>query len=126
MYEVFVETHFSGAHRLRNYNGACEFLHGHNWEVRITCRSRELDSIGLAIDFKTLKKHMNEVTDKLDHVDLNELFTEEIGNPSAENIAKFIFEEMNERIKAENTPAWIHRVDIWETPGNCASYFEEA
>ncbi|MBT4131733.1 MAG: 6-carboxytetrahydropterin synthase QueD [Candidatus Marinimicrobia bacterium] len=125
MYEVFTETHFSSAHRLRNYNGACEFLHGHNWQVKITTRSRELDKIGLSIDFKILKNHMKDVTDRLDHVDLNTIFTEEIGNPSAENIAKYIFDEMDALIKAEDTPAFMYRVDVWETPGNCASYFEE-
>ncbi len=126
MYEVFTETHFSGAHRLRDYNGACEFLHGHNWDVKVTVRSRELDKIGLAIDFKILKKHVNVIADRLDHVDLNDIFTEEVGNPSAENIAKYIYDEMKVRIAKEDTPAFMHRVDIWETQGNCASYFEEA
>ena len=125
MFEVFTETHFSSAHRLRNYDGACENLHGHNWDVKITVRATELDKIGIAIDFKILKMHIKEVTDRLDHIDLNEIFTEEVGNPSAENIAKYIFEEMKERIAKENTSAYMYRVDVWETKGNCASYFEE-
>ncbi len=125
MYEVFTETHFSAAHRLRNYNGACEHLHGHNWDVRVTVKAEELDDIGIAIDFKLLKKAVKEIVDgRLDHTDLNVIFDEESGNPSAENIAKYIYTEIAPLIKAENTAASISRVDVWETPGNCASYYE--
>ncbi len=126
MYEVFTETHFCGAHRLRNYNGACENLHGHNWEVRVTVRSETLNDIGLAIDFKIVKKNINVIMDRLDHEDLNEIFTEEVGNPSAENIAKYIYDEMKEVIAKEEGDAFMYKVQVWETPGNCASYFELA
>ncbi len=126
MYEVFTEKNFCGAHRLRNYNGACENLHGHNWEVRVTVRSETLNDIGLAIDFKVVKKNLNVILDRLDHTDLNDTFTEEVGNPSAENLAKHIFDELKISIAKEDGDAFMYRVDIWETPGNCASYFEHA
>ncbi len=127
MFEVFHETHFAGAHRLRNYNGACENLHGHNWKVRATVRATELDDISIAIDFKTLKKHVNSILDRLDHTYLNEtIFTEEYGNPSSENIARYIYGQLKPMIASEDGSAYIWRVDIWETPGNCASYYEQA
>ena len=124
MYEVFTETHFCGAHRLRNYNGACENLHGHNWKVKATVRSEKLDEIGLAIDFKVLKKNLNVILDELDHTDLNDTFTEDKGNPSAENIAKYIYDRLSLTINNINESANVYRIDIWETPGNCASYYE--
>ncbi len=126
MYEVFTEKNFCGANRLRNQNGACENLHGHNWEVRVTVRSETLNDIGLAIDFKVVKKNLNVILDRLDHTDLNDMFTEEVGNPSAENLAKYIFDELKISIAKEDGDAFMYRVDIWETPGNCASYFEHA
>ena len=127
MFEVFHETHFAGAHRLRNYDGACENLHGHNWKVRATIRSKVLNDVGIAVDFKILKKCVNIILDRLDHTYLNEtIFTEEYGNPSSENIAKYIYGELKPLLLLEEKNAEVYRVDIWETPGNCASYFEHA
>lgn len=123
MYEIFTEMHISAAHHLRGYNGACANLHGHNWEIRATVRAEELDEIGIAVDFKVLKKALHEIVDPLDHADLNDTFTEEVGNPTAENIARYIFEKLGPKIEAVNSTAQVSRIDIWETPGNCASYF---
>ena len=120
MFEVSTEVNFAAAHHLREYCGACENVHGHNWLVRASVRSENLNPIGLAIDFKDLKIHLKEVLEKLDHNDLNTVFTEELGNPSSENIAKYIYTELSKLIKN----AQVYRVDVWETPGNCASYFE--
>ena len=122
MFEISSEINFAAAHHLREYCGSCENLHGHNWLVRATVRAKELNSIGLAIDFKILKKHLKTVADKLDHVDLNTIFTKE--NPSSENIAKYIYVELSKFLKEENPQISVYRIDVWETPGNCASYFE--
>ncbi|MGM0443884.1 MAG: 6-carboxytetrahydropterin synthase QueD [Fibrobacterota bacterium] len=127
MYEVFTEKHFSAAHYLRNYDGACENLHGHNWQVRTTVRTEKLDDIGLAVDFKVLKKNLNAILDTLDHTCVNDtVFTEEFGNPSSENMCRYIFEELKKELAKTHPHVRMYRVDIWETPGNCASYFEQA
>ncbi|MCL1947369.1 MAG: 6-carboxytetrahydropterin synthase QueD [Chitinivibrionia bacterium] len=122
MFEISSEINFAAAHHLREYCGSCENLHGHNWLVRATVRAKELDKIGLALDFKILKKHLKIVVDKLDHVDLNTIFTEE--NPSSENIAKYIYFELSKLFSVDNPQVFVFRIDVWETPGNCASYFE--
>jgi len=122
MFEVSTEINFAAAHHLREYCGACENVHGHNWLVRATVRALELDKIGLAIDFKILKKHIKLIVDKLDHTDLNLIFDEKLGNPSSENIAKYIFNELEKSLKPEFPQILVYRIDVCETTGNCASY----
>ena len=123
MYEIRSEMNFSAAHHLLNYDGPCENVHGHNWLVRATVRCRELDEIGLGIDFKFLKRGLKGVLDKLDHSDLNTLFTSAKGNPSSENIACYIHLELGKLLN--DGRVWVYRVDVFETPGNCASSFDE-
>jgi len=124
MFEVSTEINFASAHHLRGYCGACENVHGHNWLVRAAVRTNQLDKIGLAIDFKILKKNLKSIADKLDHTDLNLIFDEKLGNPSSENIAKYIFNELARLLKPDYPQISVARIDVWETPGNCASYFE--
>ena len=121
MFEISSEMHFSAAHHLNNYNGPCENVHGHNWLVSATVRCNQLNAIGIGIDFKMLKRHLKEVLDTLDHADLNCLFDKLGINPSSENIARFVFDEIAKRLVEPNCS--MHRVDVYETPGNCASYF---
>ena len=123
MYEVFTEMHFSASHHLRNYQGDCAKVHGHNWQVRATAQAPSLNELGIAVDFKALKRHLHAVVDPLDHEDLNSVFTDDFGNPTAENIARYIYEELAPLIAKEEGSATLTRIDIWETPGNCASYF---
>lgn len=118
MFEVKVETHFSSAHHLLNYKGKCENMHGHNWKVEVTACGENLDSSNILIDFKVLKKAVNEVVDYLDHKDLNEIEEFRGQSPSSEFISKFIYKKLKENIKE------ISRVDVWETPTSRASYFE--
>ena len=95
MYQVTVEDTFAAGHYLRNYRGKCENPHGHNYKVRITLQGKELDKAGLLLDFKELKQVMKPVIDRLDHRMINEIapFTEL--NPSAENLARYFFDETN-------------------------------
>ena len=125
IYEVRTEYHFSSAHKLLGYDGPCENLHGHNWHVRATVRCEKLNEIGLAIDFKKLKGALKQICDSLDHTDLNTMFEGPLNNPSSENIAKFISDEIAKKIVDEPT-CRIHRVDVFETAGNCASYLADA
>ena len=119
MFEVKIETSFSSAHHLLNYKGKCENMHGHNWKVEVTARGEKLDNSNILIDFKNLKKEVNEIIEYLDHKDLNELKEFQNESPSSEFIAKYIYIKAKEKFKE------IQRVDIWETPTSRASYFEE-
>jgi 6-pyruvoyltetrahydropterin/6-carboxytetrahydropterin synthase len=118
MFTVRAEASFSAAHFLSRYHGKCENLHGHNYRVRVTARGKTLDAGGMLIDFGVLKKALRGVTEKMDHVTLNDLPAFSDGNPSAENIAKFVYERMH----AELPAADISRVEVFETDSNKATY----
>lgn len=94
MFDIFIKTHFAGAHHLRDYPGDCENPHGHNWKIKVTVKATELDKLGMGIDFKVLKNIVKEAVDKLDHRDLNNLPAFREKNPSSENIAKYLFAEL--------------------------------
>ncbi len=123
MYELKIEDAFAAAHNLREYQGQCEDLHGHNWKVEVVVQADRLDHIGLAIDFKELKNATDAVLSTLDHTYLNEhpAFREQ--NPSSELIAKFIFEELARRVDREGL--WVARVTAWESEKACASYLRD-
>ena len=123
MFDITTESSFSAAHYLREYHGPCENPHGHNWLVRATVRCREVDSIGIGIDFKVLKSHLKQVLEEFDHCDLNQIF-EGKENPSSENIARRIFRRLSESIPAGQNECRVVRVEVFETPGNSTSYFE--
>jgi 6-pyruvoyltetrahydropterin/6-carboxytetrahydropterin synthase len=125
MFEVTVEDTFPAGHFLRNYKGKCENPHGHNYKVRVTLQGKELDKSGLLLDFKDLKEVMRPTVDRLDHQMLNELEPFTTLNPSAENLAKYFFDETNRQLKsATNGRVWVKDVTIWETDTTTATYFE--
>lgn len=121
MYDIFIDTHFAGAHHLRDYPGDCEHPHGHNWKVKVTVRATELDQYGMGIDFTVLKKIVKEVIDKLDHHDLNTLpyFLEK--NPSSEHIAEFIYDEVKSRLSSDSYA--IYSVSVLETDTQGLTYY---
>ncbi len=118
MFEVKIETSFSAAHHLLNYKGNCENQHGHNWKVEVYVRGCELDKSNILVDFKVLKKTVNEIIDYLDHKDINELEEFREVSPSSEIISKFIYQKTKEKIPG------VSRVNVWETPTSRASYWE--
>ena len=120
MYEVTIETHFSSAHRLREYNGECERLHGHNWRVKVSVASEELNDLGMVIDFKDLKKETKVLMDKFDHQYLNEVPPFDKLNPTTENMAKLLFDELSKSVNTASRR--ISKVIIWESPTSSASY----
>lgn len=122
MYELTIKTDFAAAHNLRGYDGACERLHGHNWQVEVEVRAEKLDELDMAVDFKVIKGATAEVMDKLDHHYLNEVPPFDKLNPSAENIAKYIFDEVGERINDGNVI--VHLVRVWESEKAAAAYYE--
>jgi len=125
MYEVTVEAGFSSGHYLRNYRGKCENPHGHNYKVRVTLAGAELDSTGLLLDFKLLKQVLSPVIDRLDHQMLNELEPFTLLNPSAENLARYFYDQTNAQLAAM-TEGRVRVKDctIWETDSTTATYFE--
>jgi 6-pyruvoyltetrahydropterin/6-carboxytetrahydropterin synthase len=117
MYEVIVEQTFAAAHALRNYHGSCEKTHGHNFKVEVTVAGKTVDEAGMMLDFLDLKRYMNQVVMRLDHTFLNEIEPFTTISPSAENIAKHIFEELGKL-------APVSRVRVWETNEMSAVYYE--
>jgi 6-pyruvoyltetrahydropterin/6-carboxytetrahydropterin synthase len=120
MFEVNIIKSFSAAHWLANIGGKCEELHGHNFKVEVTVAAPDLNSSGLLIDFREVKKWLTEILDKLDHQQLNEL-KQFIGiNPSAENIAQHIFQEMEKKIKPSVVE--VIQVKVWESENASVTY----
>lgn len=125
MYEVRVVSDFSAAHFLKDYNGKCEALHGHNYRVYAYVRGAKLDAGGMLIDFAALKSALRNVCGALDHTNLNdmEVFTQ---NPSAERIARYIFDALTDALPSLKKNAggsqYLYRVDVFETDSNRASY----
>ena len=125
MFEVTVEDSFAAGHYLRNYKGKCENPHGHNYKVRVTLEGQDLDKAGLLLDFKDLKDVMKHVIDRLDHQMINEIEPFKVLNPSAENLAKYFYDETNSRLKqTTNGRVHVRDVTVYETDTTTATYFE--
>lgn len=123
MFEVYVKTRFSAAHSLKGYPGDCARVHGHNWVVEVFVQCKELDEIGIGIDFRDIKQAVKDVLEGLDHFHLNELPAFRDVNPSSENISRFIYTELSKKLNSE--AAKVSKVKVCETPGAGASYWEE-
>jgi 6-pyruvoyltetrahydropterin/6-carboxytetrahydropterin synthase len=121
MFDIFIDTHFAGAHHLREYPGDCEKPHGHNWKVKVTVRATELDRYGMGIDFKVLKKIVKEIIDKLDHNDLNTLPYFQDKNPSSEHISRFIFDNVSSQLSNDHYS--LHSVTVLETDTQGLTYY---
>jgi 6-pyruvoyltetrahydropterin/6-carboxytetrahydropterin synthase len=122
MYEVSVDESFAAAHNLRNYKGKCEDLHGHNYKVRVVLAGEELDATGLLYDFVHLKRVIQGVIRSLDHKYLNELPPFDRLNPSAENIARHIYDETSKNLHETPNGAGIASITVWETDITAATY----
>ncbi|MDP3143309.1 MAG: 6-carboxytetrahydropterin synthase QueD [Candidatus Omnitrophota bacterium] len=120
MFELNIKKEFSAAHRLREYQGQCEALHGHNWEVEVLVAAGKLNKIGMAADFKDIKNCLNEILEDLDHSYLNELPYFEKHNPTSENIAKYIFDKLKPEVAKLKVK--LTKVTVWESDNANASY----
>jgi 6-pyruvoyltetrahydropterin/6-carboxytetrahydropterin synthase len=116
MYSLKVQGTFSSAHNLRGYKGKCEDLHGHNWLVEISVKSSRLDNIGMVLDFKFLKKKLNVCLESMDHKYLNKLVYFKKINPTSENIAKYIYDQLKSSIPL------LSCVTVWENSTSSATY----
>ena len=116
MFELSVEGYFSAAHQVKGYSGDCADLHGHTYKVRVRVRVEKLDKLGMAVDFRSIKKHLDELLDGLDHKNLNTMPFFEKHSATAEYVAKYFYDKMKEEI--DN----IASVTVWEGPNYSVTY----
>jgi 6-pyruvoyltetrahydropterin/6-carboxytetrahydropterin synthase len=124
MFEVEITASFSAAHRLREYHGKCEHLHGHNYKVLVAARSGTLGTGGMLIDFTLLKRAANTVLEKLDHTFLNEMPPFDKIEPSAENIAAYLFSQFADILGDKSD--LLYSVSVWESDTSRATYYRDA
>ncbi|MDO8567924.1 MAG: 6-carboxytetrahydropterin synthase QueD [Dehalococcoidales bacterium] len=120
MYEIAVQAHIDAAHYLRGYKGKCEALHGHRFEIVARVKATKLDNIGIAYDFAELKRHMADILAKFDHTCLNDVPPFDRINPSSENIAAKIYEEL--KGKLTGAPLSVAAIEVWESPVTRVTY----
>ena len=122
MFELTVKAEFEAAHQINGYKGKCQRLHGHNWAVEAIVEGRELDELGMLVDFKILKAELNIVLDELDHRYLNELPIFATKNPTAENLARYVFDSLSESKIFKNSTARLKAIRVYESPRSCVTY----
>jgi 6-pyruvoyltetrahydropterin/6-carboxytetrahydropterin synthase len=123
MFKLKVQDYFSSAHYLKDYKGACEKIHGHNWKVELIVEGSELNSSDILIDFAILKKILKEVLSELDHKLLNEIPYFENINPSSERLAEYIFKKVKEKLSSYPNVK-VKEVTVFETEKAGATYYE--
>jgi len=122
-YTLKVVSDFASAHTLRDYPGACSRMHGHNWKVEAEVTATQLDNVGMGIDFKKIKSAVKELTDVLDHRYLNEIEPFDSINPTAENIAAWLYKSLSEKLNNEHIQ--VSAITLWETERACVRFTEE-
>ena len=122
MFELKILSQFAAAHQLREYEGGCEQLHGHNWKIEVRVCGEDLEDNGLLIDFRLIKTATKTALDSLDHKFLNDLDAFKTMNPSSENIARYIFRFLSRELNSERVR--VSMVTAWESDTACASYTE--
>ena len=122
-YEIYVTNHFSAAHALKGYPGDCARMHGHNWMTEVYVQCTKLDSIGIGLDFRDIKKAVSEVVESLDHCTLNDLPAFQTDNPTSEHIARYLYQAVGKKLN--NTHVRVSKVKVCETPEAGAFYWED-
>jgi len=122
-YTLKVVSDFASAHTLRDYPGACSRMHGHNWKVEAEVEASALDAVGMGIDFKAIRQQVREITDRLDHRYLNEIAPFDEINPTAENIAAFIFSGLSAALNDERIR--VRAITLWETERACVRFSDD-
>ncbi len=121
-YTLKIITEFASAHSLRDYPGECRYLHGHNWKVETEISAHKLDELGMVIDFKAVKSATKTITDRLDHRYLNDIKPFDKINPTAENIAAFLYQALSEKLN--NEVVKVKAITLWETERASVRYTE--
>ena len=119
MFTLSVDTTISAAHRLRDYKGSCARIHGHNWKIRLEVQSDIIDEIGIVVDFTTLGQYLQQVTGQFDHQLMNEISPFDELNPTAENLAKYIYDQVKKLLPSHIK---IKKVSVWETDHYVVTY----
>ena len=124
MFEVSVEYTFAAGHALRHYKGKCENVHGHNYRIQVTVEGERLNSIGLLVDFVAVKKALRAASDRLDHQFINDLEPFTVINPSAENMAKYFYDQLCDAVHPEPDQGLVRIscITVWETDTSIARY----
>lgn len=124
MFEVTVEHTFAAGHALREYKGKCENVHGHNYRIQVTVEGARLNRIGLLVDFVDLKRCVRATCERLDHQFLNDVEPFTTLNPSAENLAKYLYDEVAAMLdlSTSDPPVRISQVKVWETDTSIALF----
>lgn len=126
MYFVTKEFSICASHHLRNYVGACERLHGHNYKIQVTLCAEDLDKKGMVYDFKEIKRACKElIDDKYDHQNLNEVEPFMDINPTAENMASTFYYDLEKFLSNNSVPGTkvqVYSVKIWETDDSFAEF----
>lgn len=120
MFELCIRDEIASAHFLRGYEGKCQYLHGHTWKIEVFIGKDALDDLGMVADFAQLKKQLKEFLAAIDHVNLNEVEYFYKLNPTAENLAHYIYQKFSQII----TPLKLKKVNVWESERAYASYYE--
>lgn len=120
MFEITVDYSFAAGHALRGYKGKCENVHGHNYKVRVTVGSEELNSIGLVMDFMDLRAAIKALAERLDHRFMNDIPPFDTLNPSAENLAKYFCEGLEPHVAGQGLR--VQSVTVWETDTTSATF----
>jgi 6-pyruvoyltetrahydropterin/6-carboxytetrahydropterin synthase len=114
---------FAAAHLLRDYEGVCNRLHGHNWKVEVQVTATKLDDVGMGMDFKIIKDATRELIGKLDHRNLNDIPPFDKINPTAENISAYLYQELSDVLNTDDIK--VSTVKLWETDRACVTYSED-
>lgn len=123
LYTLKIVTDFAAAHFLRNYDGKCARLHGHNWKIELEVKATSLNEVGMGIDFQDMKTELKGLLGGLDHYNLNDIPPFDQINPTAENLATFIYQRMAAQIDDERVK--VSAVTVWETERACVRYSED-
>lgn len=122
-YTMKILLDFAAAHLLRNYEGVCNRLHGHNWKVEVLVTATKLDDVGMGMDFKVIKDATRDLIGKLDHRNLNDIPPFDKINPTAENISEYLYSELSNELNADGIK--VSAVTLWETDRACVTYSED-
>ena len=125
-WRLTIDEAFCASHQLRNYNGKCEHLHGHNFGVSVEVEGSELDAaVEILVDFGELKRLTREAVDSLDHAHLNDLPAFAQRNPSSENIARHLYQQIKAGLSALAPHAQLKSVSVSEKGSSRATYIED-
>jgi len=121
VFKVKISTHFAASHQLHGYEGVCRALHGHTWKIEVSILTDKLDEVGISFDFKALKDMTNVIIGRLDHKHVNDIPPFDEINPTAENLAKYIYDELKAMLPSD---ARMHKVTVWESDNYALTYRE--